>query len=199
MSTQTLEQLIRTHTTNESDPRTSVWTGSFVHAGTQYILRHAVISIETLISTGTGYGTVTDATERDFAMSLRSIQEHSGLNWGEIARALGVSRRTVHNWLIGTKVNGINARRVAGLYRGILQELVGVSRESARTHLLAPDANGTTALARITKDVRGKYGTKAPTISGVDLLRTPESADETMTTGGLDPEMPVLGFSDGTD
>lgn len=38
-----------------------------------------------------------------------------------------------------------------------------------------------------------------PVMRGVDLLRIPESSDERMITGGVDPEMPVLNLADGED
>lgn len=114
----------------------------------------AEATLVTLMTPRTSYGRVADTDRRSFADSLQRIQQRTQLDWGQIARTLGVSRRTVHNWLTGTRVNGVNAGRLAYFYKAVLQELTGRSPEDGRTFLLTPDETGVTPLARITTAVR---------------------------------------------
>lgn len=156
------------------------------------ILRHESVTASDLIRTTTGYGVATDESTRDFSQSLRRIQENSGMSWGEIAAALGVSRRTVHNWLSAGRVMGDNARRIAGLYRAVTQELAGIPRSSARAYLLAPGADGT-RWAVITRSIRSDYPRRQRAASGFDVLRSeaPER-DLTPIHGGIDDSAEVL-------
>jgi biotin operon repressor len=164
-------------------------------SATQYAIRRMVASLGTLLEPRTSYGIVMDTSHRSFALTLRRIQSNSALSWNEVARTLGVSRRTVYNWLGESKVNGVNAGRVAGLYRALTQELTGVPRDQARSHLLAPSSDGVTPLVRITRDLRTQYPRRKPVLSGFDLLQTAESSDETMISGGVDDSMRVVDWS----
>lgn len=156
------------------------------------VFRSQLVTASDLIATHTGYGIATDESSRDFSQSLRRIQENSGMSWGEVAAALGVSRRTVHNWLAAGRVNGDNARRIAGLYRAVTQELAGVPRDGARAHLLAPGPDGT-RWASITRALRTNYPRKSPAASGFGALHveTPVT-DLTPITGGLDDSVDVI-------
>lgn len=158
---------------------------------TTYVVKQQMPSVSELIGSGTGYGSVTDSSDRNFSLSLRRIQEHSGLSWGEIARTLGVSRRTVHNWLTSARVSGVNAMRVAGLYRAITQELTHVPRDAARDHLLAPGADGT-RLAKIARDLRVQYPHKRPPVGGFGALQSAAAGADVMITGGLDEAVEVI-------
>jgi transcriptional regulator with XRE-family HTH domain len=40
---------------------------------------------------------------------IRQLRERSGLTWDELARLFGVSRRSVHNWATGTRLNSKHA------------------------------------------------------------------------------------------
>lgn len=156
------------------------------------ILRAESVTASDLITTRTGYGIATDESTREFSHSLRRIQENSAMSWGEIAAALGVSRRTVHNWLAAGRVMGDNALRIAGLYRAVTQELTGVPLDSARAHLLAPGADGT-RWAAITRSIRSDYPRRQRAASGFGVLRS-ETSDPDLTPihGGFDTSVDVL-------
>lgn len=162
---------------------------------TTYVVRRRLNSVSNLVSAGTGYGTVTDSSERNFALSLHRIKRNSGLSWGEVARVLGVSRRTVYNWLASTKVSGVNAQRVAGMYRAITQELANVPRSAAREFLLAPGPHGV-RLDAIARDLRARYPHKQPAMSGFDKLRAASLSADPMITGGLDESVEVVHAED---
>lgn len=156
------------------------------------VFRSESVTASDLLSTRTGYGIVTDGASRDFAQSLRRIQENSGMSWGEVATALGVSRRTVHNWLVAGRVNGANAKRIAALYRAVTQELAGIDRDAARAHLLAPGADGT-RWAIITRTIRSDYPRKPRPGSGFAGLRSEVPVDDlTPVHGGLDTSVEVI-------
>lgn len=156
------------------------------------IIRATSVTASDLVTTGTGYGIATDGTARDFAQSLRRIQENTGMSWGEVASTLGVSRRTVHNWLTAGRVNGENARRISGLYRAVTQELIGVPRELAREHLLAPGDDGT-RWSVISRAIRTDYPRRPRVASGFDVLRAPSSArDLSHIDGGIDETLDVI-------
>lgn len=156
------------------------------------VLRRESVTASDLLSTRTTYGLVTDGTGRDFAQSLRRIQENSGMSWGEVAAALGVSRRTVHNWLVAGRVNGANAKRIAALYRAVTQELAGIDRDAARAHLLAPGVDGT-RWALITRTIRSNYPRRSRPGSGFGALRAEAPVDDlTPIHGGWDTSVEVI-------
>jgi len=189
--TATLEFLIQSQTTNETTVAPSHDKPDFqLNSGTLYVVKRLDVSLASLVETRTGYGVVTDTSERNFAVSLRSIQDYSGLTWGEIARTIGVSRRTIHNWLADARVSGVNAARVSGMYRAVRQELLGIPRSLARSFLLAPGDDGITPMSRITRDLRSNYVRQRPVIGGSDLLRTSAQGDDPIVTGGLDAFIP---------
>lgn len=189
--TATLEFLIQSRTTNETSVAPSREKPDFAfNHGTLYVVKRQDVSLASLVEIRTGYGTVTDTSERNFAVSLRSIKEHSGLSWGEIARTIGVSRRTIHNWLADARIRGVNAARVSGLYRAVTQELTGIPRSRARSFLLAPGDDGITPMSRITLGLRSNYVRQRPVIGGVDLLRTSAPGDDPIINGGLDASIP---------
>lgn len=72
---------------------------------------------------------------------LQRLRRLSGLSWGEIARAVGVSRRTIHNWLTGARVAGVHLARLLELSRMIDIVATG-SVEATRTSLMQLNANG---------------------------------------------------------
>lgn len=65
-------------------------------------------------------GTVISAnypTEKSLEASdlVRFIHDESGLTWDQIARVLGVSRRSIHLWASGSKINARNTEMLVDL------------------------------------------------------------------------------------
>lgn len=147
-----------------------------------------------LIEPGTGYRLATDDARRDFADVLRRIQQHTSLDWGQVARTLGVSRRTVHNWLSGTRVSGVNAQRLNGLYNALTSELDGVDRPDSREYLLVPDGSGVAPLDRIRRHLAQQYARDLPVMSPLARLKRPITGDRPPRTGGLAADSPVEAF-----
>jgi transcriptional regulator with XRE-family HTH domain len=76
---------------------------------------------------------------------LQRLRRLSGLSWGEIAQAVGVSRRTIHNWLTGARVAGVHLTRLLELSR-VVDIVATGSVQATRTALLQPNANGRSIL-----------------------------------------------------
>lgn len=157
------------------------------------------MSVESLVSPGTGYRLATDTRHRDFSESLRSIQQRSGLDWGQIAQVLGVSRRTIHNWISGAIVNGENAKRITALYNALIQELRGIGPADVRSYLLSPAADGTTRLSTISSHIRQQYKRTRPAVSARELLAYSPAVDVPTQTGGLDESVAVIIVDEGDE
>ncbi|WP_082958897.1 helix-turn-helix transcriptional regulator [Mycobacterium sp. E3198] len=68
---------------------------------------------------------------------VRWLHEESGLTWDQLARTLGVSRRSVHAWANGQRVSGRNLERLSHVYSTI-KEIDASSAEDRRHALFSP-------------------------------------------------------------
>ncbi|MFF1606170.1 helix-turn-helix domain-containing protein [Amycolatopsis sp. NPDC058278] len=89
-----------------------------------------------------------DSGRGEFASSIRRVHASSGLTWDEIARLVGVSRRTVHNWIQGARVSSANARTLSRVCTTLEREDKG-DPASTRAHLLAPRLGGMSPYERM--------------------------------------------------
>jgi transcriptional regulator with XRE-family HTH domain len=100
---------------------------------------------------------------------LQRLRRLSGLSWGEIARAVGVSRRTIHNWLAGARVAGVHLTRLLELSR--LVDIVATgSVEATRTALMQPNGNGRSILDDLALAARPARRRPLASISVGDLV-----------------------------
>jgi DNA-binding transcriptional regulator YiaG len=100
--------------------------------------------------TNAGFTESVAAEQPSIADSLRRIHAQSKLTWTEIAATVGVSRRTVHNWLAGMAVSPRHASDLAALTQLISKHSVaGESPELTRSRLIAPDTGGLSPLTRM--------------------------------------------------
>lgn len=84
----------------------------------------------------------TQRVDRDFVPALlRRLHRISGLSWADIGRAIGVTRRTVHNWMGGARVAGPHLSRIIEVGQIIEGASTG-SAQSTRAALLSPGATG---------------------------------------------------------
>lgn len=115
---------------------------------------------------------------------LQRLRRLSGLSWGEIARAVGVSRRTIHNWLAGARVAGVHLTRLLELSR--LVDIVATgSVEATRTVLMQPNANGRSILDDLALAARPARRRPLASVSVGDLV-TP--VDETASVSLQRPQ-----------
>lgn len=106
---------------------------------------------------------------------LQRLRRLSGLSWGEIAQAIGVSRRTIHNWLTGARVAGVHLARLLELSR-VVDIVATGSADATRTALMLPNANGRSILDDLALTARPTRRRPLSSVSVGDLV-TP--VDET--------------------
>lgn len=85
-----------------------------------------------------GKSTSTASTSRTIAERVESFRSVSGLTTDQVARLMGVSRRSVHNWLSGGPMTRANEERLSRLLE-VTQGLAG-SPSERRAQLL--DSSG---------------------------------------------------------
>lgn len=100
---------------------------------------------------------------------LRRVQRTSGLGLGDVARALGVSRRSVHNWLAGARISRVHLVRLLEFDR-VLDVLSLGTPEATRTRLLQPRANGRSVLDELELAARSARRVPISTLSLGDML-----------------------------
>jgi DNA-binding transcriptional regulator YiaG len=53
------------------------------------------------------------------AESVRQLRAESGLTWDQLARLFGVSRRAVHHWASGGRMNSVNEEHLAAIWEAV--------------------------------------------------------------------------------
>ena len=108
------------------------------------------------------------------ATSVRELRERSGLTWDEFAGLFGVSRRAVHSWAAGGRMNSVNAARLQDLAT-LVAQFTG-SPGTVRAALLAPDQVGRSIYRRFGDAGRHTPARKAylPSRLGSDVEPVPQ-------------------------
>ena len=86
------------------------------------------------------------------AEAVKRLHARSGLTWDELARAFGVSRRTVHAWASGTRLNQAHAARLSALAR-VIDAWAAASPEGTRAALHAPAVAGESPYQRLIREL----------------------------------------------
>jgi hypothetical protein len=81
------------------------------------------------------------------AKAIRKAHEDSGLTWEQLARVFCVSRRSVHLWANGARMNATNVELLMR-FVDFLDRLEAASPDERRTALLAIGRDGKSALDR---------------------------------------------------
>lgn len=83
------------------------------------------------------------------------IKEHSGLTWDQLGKIFGVSRRAVHMWASGGRLNESNARRLRA-FSAIVREIeAGIAMpgpETVRARLLQIESDGLSVVDRLRRE-----------------------------------------------
>jgi len=96
------------------------------------------------------------------AESVRWLHEESGLTWDQLGRVFGVSRRAVHLWANGSRMNSVNAATLADLV-GVVRELPAARAPAdRRARLLAAGPDGRSVL----DEIRARHSDADTDISG---------------------------------
>lgn len=75
------------------------------------------------------------------------LHDASGLTWDQLSRVFGVSRRAVHMWATGGRMNSSHAATLREL-EAVLQGLPGTGPAERRAALLAPGPDGVSIIDR---------------------------------------------------
>ena len=105
---------------------------------------HSEILLGTTISFGAETPARVSSMERSASTSVEMVQvlrKESGLTWDQLARLFGVSRRAVHLWASGGRMNAANQELLTTLLIAV-RALAGSSPDERRAELLAPQPDG---------------------------------------------------------
>lgn len=111
---------------------------------------------------------------------LQRLRRTSGLSWGEIASAVGVSRRTVHNWLAGTHVAAVHLTRLLEMSR-VVDIVTTGSAEATRTALVRPNSTGRSILDEMALTARPARRRPLSSVSVGDLVTPVDEAASVST------------------
>jgi DNA-binding transcriptional regulator YiaG len=119
----------------------------------------------------TGTVVIRDITEANVAEQLeasatserdvRWLHQQSGLTWDQLGRVFGVSRRAVHMWANGSRLNATNAELLAELV-SVVRALPASDPAHRRAALLATAADGRSFLDAL----RARHTEEQPPING---------------------------------
>ncbi len=115
-------------------------------------------------------------------MMLRRLRLVSGLSWGDIGRAVGVSRRTIHNWLAGGHVAEVHLARLLEVVH-IVDSVSTGSAEATRTLLLQPTANGRSTIDDLALAARPARRRPISTVTVGDLVTPVDEAGSARPQG----------------
>ncbi|MFI5930894.1 hypothetical protein [Actinoplanes sp. NPDC051494] len=101
-----------------------------------------------------------DGEVPDQGSGVKWLHEASGLTWDQLGRLFGVSRRAVHLWASGGRMNAVNAETLGRLV-ALLRAIPG-GPDERRAALLAPSAEGPS----IVDQFRARHRSGARDISG---------------------------------
>lgn len=110
---------------------------------------------------------------RSVADVLSRLRHVSGLSWGEIASAVGVSRRAIHHWLSGGRVAGAHMGRLLAFQRTVAAHELG-SAEETRLRLQQPGVGGRNALENFRLQTQATRPTRRPVAGSVSDLLSPD-------------------------
>jgi hypothetical protein len=83
------------------------------------------------------------------------IKANSGLTWEQLGKVFGVSRRAVHMWSNGGRLNESNARRLrefSAVVRALQTSIPGATPEDVRAKLLDIGSDGVSVVDRLRQE-----------------------------------------------
>ncbi|BAU65678.1 hypothetical protein STA3757_30670 [Stanieria sp. NIES-3757] len=95
----------------------------------------------------------TQKHENNTQKSINELRRLSGLTWEQLAQLFNVSRRTLHFWASGQKINSFNEEKLNRLL-GVIRSIDKGSASLNRDLLLKPNSDGTLPFDLL---IAGKY------------------------------------------
>lgn len=103
---------------------------------------------------------------------VRWLHETSGLTWEQLGRVFGVSRRAVHLWATGARMNAANVEALFGLV-DLVRAASGSTSDERRAWLLRPGSDGRSALDRVRDARLGSFQINRSVLRAIDTIDTP--------------------------
>jgi hypothetical protein len=94
------------------------------------------------------------AVERSTEL-IKKVHADSGLTWDQLSRLFGVSRRALHHWASGGRLNATNYELLERANR-VIDNLPGIGPAEKRSELLRPRSGGMS----IFDEIRGAHASK---------------------------------------
>ena len=139
--------------------------------------RPSVLSVRARTAPTASLADGTESSVQSDQATVTWLHDAAGLTWEQLGRVFGVSRRAVHMWANGGRMNGANAEALAR-FAGVVRELPASTSDERRTLLLQSGKSG-----RSIVDEFRLYRDGGPAISG-----TPFTPDQLL--GALHDEDP---------
>jgi transcriptional regulator with XRE-family HTH domain len=109
------------------------------------------------------------------AEAIRHLRAQSGLTWDELARCFGVSRRTIHAWANGSRLNQSHAQHLSVVAR-IVEALKAETPDKTRAALHAPGSDGISSYQRLIQSL-AQSGNRREGFTPTELLAVGEMSD----------------------
>lgn len=109
---------------------------------------------------------------------VRWLHEASGLTWEHLGRVFGVSRRAVHLWASGARMNAVNAEAVFALAE-LVRSSPGTSPDERRSWLLRAQDQGGSILERFRQERLRGVQINRPALRAADVIDTPSTLEVT--------------------
>ena len=119
-------------------------------------------SIPTPVVVPLGRGVGATRSDKDEVLWAK---EHSGLTWDQLGKIFGVSRRAVHMWATGGRLNQANAQHVrsfAAVIREVESSLIGPTPGDVRARLLQVGSDGLSVVDRLRQERASGYSWASP-------------------------------------
>lgn len=81
------------------------------------------------------------AGQANTADTVKRVRAESGLTWDQLARIFGVSRRAVHHWASGGRMNAVNEEQLNEL-QDVIRQLPGGDPATRRSMIFASTPEG---------------------------------------------------------
>lgn len=118
------------------------------------------------------------AAPRSDRAEIAWIKEHSGLTWDQLGKVFGVSRRAVHMWANGGRLNETNAQRLrefGSIIERLETEMPAATPEAIRARLNQVETDGYSILGRLRQERAGgpSWGAPFGPERLIDAIRSP--------------------------
>jgi transcriptional regulator with XRE-family HTH domain len=108
-------------------------------------------------------------TTRSLQESVIRLRDLSGLTWDQLAKLFGVSRRAMHLWASGGRMNSYHAELLSGILARI-NRIPADTPTQRREMILAPGADGRTIYETLLAERGRQHGVNAPALPPEQLV-----------------------------